>query len=72
MRSDDGDRPGGPQSPPGPHPNSPRPRGASGGFNYADLPAVNRRRVREVLGPAIREELAEYMAEHAAAHVRAA
>lgn len=26
MRSDDGDRPSGPQAPPGPHPNSPRPR----------------------------------------------
>lgn len=24
----DGDRPGGPQSPPGPHPNAPKPRGA--------------------------------------------
>jgi predicted transcriptional regulator len=33
---------------------------------------VNRRRVREVLGPAIRAELAEYLAERAAEHVKAA
>jgi predicted transcriptional regulator len=36
------------------------------------LPAANRRRVREILGPAIRAELAEYMAERATEHVRAA
>lgn len=70
MRSD-GDRPGGPPSPPGPHPNSPRPREKSE-FSYADLPRLSRRRVAEILGDPIRAELAEYLAERAATHVRAA
>lgn len=70
MRSD-GDRPGGPPAPPGPHPNSPKPRERSE-FSYADLPRLSRRRVTEILGPALRAELADYMAERAAEHVRAA
>lgn len=60
---------GGSSNSPSPHPNSPKP---PADFSYAELTAGKRRRVREVLGPAVRAELAEYLAERAAAHVRAA
>jgi hypothetical protein len=55
---------------PQPRPSSPeKPKASSspaeGEFDYAGLPRLSRRRVTEVLGPALRAELAEYMAEKA-------
>lgn len=67
----DGNSPGGapppPTNPPGHPPGTPRPN-----FAFTELPSLNRRRVREILGPALRAELAEYLAERAAQHVPAA
>lgn len=57
---------------PNPPPRPSNPPGGPPKFEYSELPAGKRRRVREVFGPAFREELAEYLAEQAANHVRAA
>jgi hypothetical protein len=65
----DGDRPGAPPRPTNPPDGPPKRESA---FDYAALPRLSRRRVAEILGPAIRAELTEYMAERAAEHVRAA
>jgi len=52
----------------------PRPSNPPGGppFEYTELPRLSRRRVSEILGDPIREELAEYLAAKAAEHVPAA
>jgi len=57
-----------------PHP-PPRPTNPPDGpprFEYTELPRLSRRRVAEILGDAIREELAEYLAARSGEHVRAA
>jgi hypothetical protein len=61
----EGDRPNPPPRPTNPPDGPPR-------FEYTDLPRLSRRRVTEILGDPIRAELAEYMAERAVEHVRAA
>lgn len=63
MLASDGDRPGAPPRPTNP-PDGPPKRESV--FDYAALPRLSRRRVVEILGPALRDELAEYMAERAA------
>lgn len=69
----EGDRPGGPQSPPGPHPNSPKPRALQAVSGPQKFAASARIRAQDLLSGPFREALAEHMAELAAAeHVRAA
>jgi hypothetical protein len=61
----DGDRPNPPPRPTNPSDGPPK-------FEYAELPRLSRRRVAEILGGPIREELAEHLAARAAEHVPAA
>jgi hypothetical protein len=69
MPAADGDRPGAPPRPTNPSDGPPK---CKQEFDYAGLPRMNRRRVAEILGPAVRAELAEFMAERAEQLARAA
>lgn len=73
MSAVEGDRPTGAPRPPAPRPIAPKPRTErTSEFEYAELPRLSRRRVAEILGDPLREELAEYLAAKAAEHVTAA